>query len=150
MADIKTPKERSKNMAAIKGKDTTPEVYLRKLLFSKGYRYRKNCPHITGHPDIWLPKYRAAVFVHGCYWHRHLNCKYAYTPKSNVEFWLNKFNDNVCRDAIVKQSLMKDGIRCIIVWECTIKAMQKSADYSENRLREIISFLSSNRTFLEL
>ena len=150
MADIKTPEERSRNMAAIKGKDTAPEVYLRKLLFSKGYRYRKNCPHITGHPDIWLPKYRTAVFVHGCYWHRHSNCKYAYTPKSNIEFWSKKFEDNICRDANVKQRLTMDGIRWIVIWECTIKSMQKSPECSEKYMSEIRYFLGSDRTSLEL
>ena len=87
MTDIKSPEERSRNMAAIRSKDTKPEVYLRKLLFAQGYRYRKNYKKIPGHPDIYLPKYRTAIFVHGCFWHRHQGCKYAYMPYSNIEFW---------------------------------------------------------------
>ena len=75
MADIKSPEARSLNMSAIKSKDTKPELYLRKLLFSQGYRYRKNVRDVYGHPDIYLPKYNTAVFVHGCFWHRHNNCK---------------------------------------------------------------------------
>lgn len=82
MTDIKSPEERSRNMAAIRSKDTKPEVYLRKLLFAQGYRYRKNYKKIPGHPDIYLPKYRTAIFVHGCFWHRHQGCKYAYMPKA--------------------------------------------------------------------
>ena len=81
MADIKSPEDRSRNMAAIRNKDTKPEIYLRNLLFAEGYRYRKNYAKIPGHPDIYLPKYKTAIFVHGCFWHRHQGCKYAYMPK---------------------------------------------------------------------
>ncbi len=95
VADIKSKDARSKNMAAIRSRETKPEIYLRKLLFSKGYRYRKNVSYIFGHPDMYLAKYKTAVFVHGCFWHRHQGCKFAYVPKSNVEFWENKFNGNV-------------------------------------------------------
>ena len=150
MADIKTPEERSRNMAAIKGKSTKPEVYLRKLLFSKGYRYRKNCPQIIGHPDIWLAKYDTAIFVHGCYWHRHPGCKFAYTPKSNVDFWVRKFEENVSRDELVSDKLQREGIKCVVVWECTIKNMQKSCEACESYLSSISSFLNSDDLYLEL
>lgn len=82
MADIKSPKERSRNMSRIKGKDTMPEVYIRKKLYERGFRYRKNTNIVPGHPDIWMRKYNAAIFVHGCYWHRHRGCRYAYMPKN--------------------------------------------------------------------
>ena len=85
--DIKSPEERSKNMAAIHSKNTKPEVYFRKLLFAQGYRYSLNSKNIPGHPDIYLKKYNTAIFVHGCFWHRHEGCKYAYMPKSRAEFW---------------------------------------------------------------
>ena len=150
MADIKTPEERSRNMAAIKGKDTKPEVYLRKLLFSKGYRYRKNCPQIIGHPDIWLAKFRTAIFVHGCYWHRHPGCRFAYTPKSNVVFWSQKFEDNISRDNTVKEKLLHERIKCVIVWECTVKQMQKDSNMADISLSRIITFFDSENLYLEL
>ena len=102
MADIVSPEKRSQNMSAIRSKDTKPEVYLRKLLFAQGYRYRIADKSVPGHPDIFLRKYNTAIFVNGCFWHRHPDCKYAYTPKSRVEFWQKKFDDNVQRDAVVK------------------------------------------------
>lgn len=150
MADIKTPEERSRNMAAIKGKDTKPEMYLRKLLYSKGYRYRKNFSQIPGHPDIWLAKYRTAIFVHGCYWHRHPGCKYAYTPKSNAGFWASKFDDNVQRDKKIVAELSFQGIRCLVMWECTLNAMRKNENMALHTLSEIESFLASDRMYLEI
>jgi len=84
-------------MAAIRSTDTKPEVYIRKELFARGYRYRLHDARIPGHPDLYLSRYNAVIFVHGCYWHRHQGCKYAYTPKSRTEFWKKKFLDNVRR-----------------------------------------------------
>ena len=89
--DIKSPEERSKNMAAIHSKNTKPEIYLRKLMFARGYRYSVNSKSVPGHPDIYMKKYNTAIFVHGCFWHRHEGCKYAYVPKSRIEFWQKKF-----------------------------------------------------------
>lgn len=102
-------------MAAIRSKNTKPEVYLRKLLFAKGYRYRVADKNILGHPDIFLRKYNTAIFIHGCFWHRHQGCKYAYAPKSRVEFWQKKFDDNVRRDAVVRAELQERGVKCLIV-----------------------------------
>ena len=92
--DIKSPEERSKNMAAIHSKNTKPEIYFRKLLFARGYRYSLNSKNIPGHPDVYLRKYNTAIFVHGCFWHRHNGCKYAYMPKSREDFWAEKFETN--------------------------------------------------------
>lgn len=103
--DIKSPEERSKNMAAIHSKNTKPEIYLRKLLFARGYRYGVNSKSVPGHPDIYMKKYNTAIFVHGCFWHRHEGCKYAYMPQSRVEFWLKKFEANVKRDELVRKEL---------------------------------------------
>ena len=129
MADIKSPEQRSQNMAKIRSKDTKPEEYIRHLLFNRGYRYRKNVARVPGHPDAWLAKYNVALFVHGCFWHRHPGCKYAYTPKSRVEFWNKKFEQNLKRDQQVKTELEKRDIRCLVVWECSIKkAQKKNAD----------------------
>lgn len=138
MADTISPERRSRNMSAIKNKDTKPEVYLRRLLFHQGFRYRKNYSGVFGHPDIYLPKYKVAIFVHGCYWHRHSGCQYAYMPKSRVEFWQKKFDDNVRRDELVRETLESQGIRCLIVWECTVKKMRKDGEFEEKQL-ELIS-----------
>ena len=137
-------------MAAIKGKDTKPEIYLRKLLFSKGFRYRTNSSMIPGHPDIWMRKYNTAVFVHGCFWHRHSGCKYAYSPKSRIEFWEAKFEKNVLRDMQVKKQLEIHNVKCLVVWECTIKAMMKNDDLKNDCLGKIERFLSSGAKYEEM
>ena len=128
-------------MSAIRSRDTQPEVYLRKLLFSRGFRYRKNDRSVFGTPDIWLPKYRTAVFVHGCFWHRHDGCRLAYTPGTRVEFWQKKFDANVRRDALVRQTLEQQGVRCIIVWECTIRQMRKDMDTEDAELEKLIKLI---------
>lgn len=138
MADTINPDRRSRNMSAIKIKDTKPEVYLRKLLYHQGFRYRKNYSAVFGHPDIYLPKYKVAIFVHGCYWHRHSGCQYAYMPKSRVEFWQKKFDDNIRRDKLVRETLENQGIRCIVVWKCTIKKMQKNKEIETGTLQDLI------------
>lgn len=91
MTDIVSREQRSKNMAAIKSKDTKAEIYLRKLLFAEGYRYSINSTAVPGHPDIYLRKYNTAIFVNGCFWHRHTECKFAYMPKSNTSFGKKSF-----------------------------------------------------------
>jgi DNA mismatch endonuclease (patch repair protein) len=99
MADVKTPELRSRNMAAIKGKDTKPEMIVRKYLFSRGLRFRVQVRRLPGTPDIVLPKYKTVIFVNGCFWHGHERCKYFRLPKSNVGFWEEKIERNVARDA---------------------------------------------------
>lgn len=96
--DVLTPEQRKKNMKSIRGKDTKYEVLVRKALFAEGFRFRKNDKRFPGTPDIVLPKYRTVVFINGCFWHRHPGCKYATTPKTNVEFWNKKFEANVRKD----------------------------------------------------
>ena len=150
MADIVSAEERSRNMAAIRNRDTKPEVYLRKLLFVRGYRYRIAAKSVPGHPDIFLRKYNTAIFVHGCFWHRHQGCKYAYTPKSRVEFWQKKFDDNVRRDRIVQKELLAKNIKCLVVWECTIKKMIKNTEFENLIINKCISFLFSDRQQMEL
>ena len=98
MADVHDTAIRSYNMSRIKGKDTKPEETVRKYLFSKGFRYRKNVSTLPGKPDIVLPKYKTCIFVHGCFWHKHEGCKYFVWPKSNEEFWKDKLEKNVARD----------------------------------------------------
>ena len=150
MADTISPERRSQNMSAIRSKDTKPEIYLRKLLFAEGYRYRIAEKSIPGHPDMFLRKYNTTIFVHGCFWHRHQGCKYAYTPKSRVEFWQKKFDDNVRRDAVVRTALQENNIKCLIVWECTIKQMLKNTDMEHQIIVQCAKFLQSGELRLEL
>lgn len=148
--DIKSPEERSKNMAAIHSKNTKPEIYLRKLLFARGYRYGVNSKSVSGHPDIYMKKYNTVIFVHGCFWHRHEGCKYAYMPKSRVEFWQKKFDTNVKRDELVRKELTSKKIKVLIVWECTIKRMKKDKKTEEEVISLIEKFLLSSEFELEI
>jgi DNA mismatch endonuclease (patch repair protein) len=150
VADIKSVEARSKNMAAIKSRDTGPELYLRKMLFSKGYRYRLGEKHIPGHPDLWLKKYNTAIFIHGCFWHRHQGCKFAYTPKSRIEFWTKKFERNISRDSEIKRELANKGIRCLVVWECSIKNARKKTGCPDKLLENITAFLHGDALYLEV
>ena len=117
----KVSEQRSRNMSAIKSKNTKPEIKVRKVLHSMGYRFRLHSKDLPGSPDIVLPKYKTVIFVHGCFWHRHENCKYASTPKTRQEFWNKKFNENINRDKINQENLSSKGWKIIIVWECEIK-----------------------------
>ena len=148
--DIKSPEERSKNMAAIHSKNTKPEIYLRKLLFARGYRYGVNSKSVPGHPDIYLKKYNTAIFVHGCFWHRHEGCKYAYMPKSRVEFWGKKFDANVNRDEIVRKELLDKKVKVVIVWECTINRMKKNEKFRKEKLSQLENYLKNEKYTLEI
>lgn len=149
--DNKSPSERSSNMSRIRSRDTQPELVVRYLLFHAGYRYRIAPSYIKGHPDIYLASRRAAIFVHGCFWHRHPGCPVATTPKSNTEFWLSKFERNRERDRETSEALMSEGIRVLVIWECTVKKALKDTS-SLDLLRDgIIAFLEGSRqTYLEL
>ena len=137
MSDKLTPEKRSWNMSRIKGKDTKIEVEVRKYLFSKGYRFRKNDKRYPGKPDIVLPKYHVAIFVHGCFWHRHEGCKDATTPKTRTEFWLEKFDKNVKNDQIKQEKLKEMGWRVIVIWECELKRdFQGIMDWLEQELKK--------------
>lgn len=138
MADSLSPEKRSWNMSRIKGKDTAIEIQVRKYLFSQGFRYRKNVKTLPGKPDIVLPKYHAVIFVHGCFWHRHPGCKYAYTPKTRVEFWQEKFDKNIQNDIRHKEELLAAGWRVFVIWECQLQGNQK-----ENTLHTLVSDLRS-------
>ena len=107
-------------MSQIRAKDTSIEVKVRKYLFAQGFRYRKNVKGLPGKPDIVLPKYRTVVFIHGCFWHRHENCKRATTPKSRLDYWLPKFDRNVQNDRIHREELEANGWKVITIWECEV------------------------------
>lgn len=117
--DIVDAKTRSRMMSSIRCKDTKPEMKLRKRLFALGFRYRLHAK-LPGRPDLLLRKYNAAIFVHGCFWHRHERCRFASTPKTRSEFWSNKFAKNVVRDYQNKHDLLELGWRVAVVWECEI------------------------------
>lgn len=136
MSDKLTPEKRSWNMSRIKGKDTKIEVEVRKYLFSKGYRFRKNDKRYPGKPDIVLPKYHVAIFVHGCFWHRHEGCKDATIPKTRTEFWLEKFDKNVKNDQIKQEKLRELGWKVIVIWECEIKKdLIKTMEWLEQEIK---------------
>lgn len=140
--DKLTKEQRHRNMAAIHGKDTKPEMLVRKFLFSRGFRYRLNHPRLPGHPDLVLRKYRTVIFVNGCFWHGHDNCKYFRLPRTNVEFWKNKIERNKKRDHEEQIRLAAMGWHCITVWECQLKPQLR-----EETLESLAYTL--NRIFLE-
>lgn len=120
MADNHTKEQRSYNMSRIRSKNNAPEEKVRKLLFSKGFRYRKNDKNLPGCPDIVLPKYKTVIFVNGCFWHKH-NCKRFVWPSSNEEYWKKKILRNVERDEINIKELKELGWKVLVVWECELK-----------------------------
>jgi len=121
MADVMTPEQRSRCMAAIRGKDTKPEMIVRKYLFSRGLRFRVQVRKLPGNPDIVLPKYKTVIFVNRCFWHGHEGCKYFRLPKSNIEFWKEKIERNIERDRESMQALFDLGWKVIRVWECELR-----------------------------
>ena len=119
--DTLTLEKRSWNMGRICSKDTKPEKAVRSLLHKSGYRFRIHRKDLPGKPDIVLPKFKTVIFVHGCFWHRHEGCKYAYTPKSHQEFWQAKFKGNIKRDKKNRDELERLGWKVTVIWECEIK-----------------------------
>lgn len=125
MGDVMTPEQRHKCMARIRSKNTKPEIMVRKYLFARGFRYRKNVRRLPGTPDIVLRKYRTVIFVNGCFWHGHEGCRYSHLPKSNVEFWRNKIERNKKRDLRERVELRRMGWHVIQVWECQLKPKER-------------------------
>ena len=137
--DVLTSDQRSYNMSLIHGKDTKPEILVRKYLFNRGLRFRKNDKRLPGHPDIVFPKYKTVVFVHGCFWHGHKGCKYFVMPKTNVEFWQNKILANIDRDEAISSLLADLGWTVIVVWECELKTKTR-----EQVLSSLYNRITSN------
>jgi len=137
MSDVHSKETRSYNMSRIRSKNTKPEEMVRKYLFSRGLRYRKNDKRLPGKPDLVFPKYRVVVFVHGCFWHKHTGCRYFVLPESNAAFWDEKLEGNRLRDERDILQLCKDGWRVIVVWECELKKTTRG-DRLERLFNEIL------------
>lgn len=125
MVDRLSRERRSWNMSRIRSGNTKPELAVRKALHAMGYRFRLKRRDLPGRPDIVLPKHNTAVFVHGCFWHRHQGCRYAYNPKSRLEFWQSKFEANIARDKTVALQLKSLGWQQLVVWECETKDQER-------------------------
>lgn len=121
MSDIFSKSKRSEIMSKISGKETKPEILVRKYLFSKGFRYRKNVKELPGRPDIVLPKYKTIIFIHGCFWHGHEECKKSALPTTNTEFWREKIGKNIERDRRTIAELKQLGWSVVVIWQCEIK-----------------------------
>ncbi|KMJ52855.1 DNA glycosylase [Vogesella sp. EB] len=145
MADIVDVQTRSRMMAGIRARDTRPEMLLRKALHARGYRYRLCDKRLPGKPDMVFPRYKAVIFVHGCFWHGHEACHLFRLPKSNTVFWQAKIAANVARDRVVLESLATDGWRVMVVWECALKG--RNLIPLEDLLVTISSWLDSKTKF---
>ena len=141
MVDTLTSAERSERMSRIRSRDTKPELALRKALHGRGFRFRLHDRRLPGKPDIVLPKHRTVIFVHGCFWHRHPGCKIATTPKTNTDFWIDKFDRNMARDKGNSEALIAAGWRVIVVWECELG----NAARADARTAELVNDIVSNR-----
>lgn len=124
MADVHSKEVRSYNMSRIRGKDTKPEMLVRRFLHSQGFRYLLHDKKLPGKPDIVLPKYKTVIFIHGCFWHGHEGCKYFVVPKTKTDWWLAKINGNKANDKKAFDSLIENGWKVIEVWECELKKGQ--------------------------
>ena len=141
MADIVTPQVRSRLMAGIRGKDTKPELLIRKGLHQLGFRYRLHTRKLPGKPDLLFPKYRAVIFVHGCFWHRH-RCNLFKWPATRKKFWRNKIESNRKRDIRVRKELARKGWRILVVWECALKGTARLPE--EVVIRQCVSWLTKS------
>lgn len=149
MADVMTPEQRSRCMAAVKGKNTKPEMIVRKYLFSRGLCFRVQVRKLPGNPDIVLPKYKTVIFVNGCFWHGHEGCKYFRLPKSNVEFWKEKIERNIERDKESMQALLDLGWKVIRVWECELRNKANREETLNKIYNSITSSEGSGYSFEE-
>ena len=135
MVDHLTPDERSRNMAAIRSKNTKPELIVRSILHKEGYRFRLHRKGLPGSPDIILKKYQTIIFVHGCFWHRHKGCKDCTTPKTRTDYWVDKFRKNVDRDKKNEEQLKTLGWKVLVIWQCEIKNKDKLLAKLRNKLK---------------
>lgn len=139
MTDVHSKTVRSFNMSRIKGKDTKPEMLVRRFLHANGFRYKLHDKTLPGKPDIVLPKYKTVIEVQGCYWHGHQNCRYSHLPKSNTEFWKEKIGANVKRDKENLKKLKELGWNVIVIWECELKPKVFHQILNDNLLAKLRS-----------
>ena len=139
---LKPSTKRSAIMRAVKGKHTKPELIVRSIIHQMGFRFSLHKKELPGRPDICLPKYKLAIFVHGCFWHRHFNCKFATMPSSNVEFWSDKFRLNIKRDKEKANSLRRAGWRVFTIWGCECRKPQVLRQKIHRKLQSIKSATS--------
>ncbi len=147
MADVFSSEKRSSVMSKIRGKDTKPEVKVRKALHGLGYRYSLHKKELPGKPDLYFKKYNAVVEINGCYWHGH-NCHLFSMPKSNTEFWKKKINGNKKRDERNIEKLKEMGFRVLIIWECAIKG--KTSLQFDSLIKEVEEWINSESNFMEI
>lgn len=143
MADVMKPEQRSALMSRIRGKDTTPEKLVRAMLWRQGFRFRLHAKDVKGRPDILLPKWRAAVLVHGCFWHGHQNCRLFRLPSTRAEFWNQKLASNQARDQRTLTALSEAGWRVAVVWECALRDDPNALGHS------LTSWMRSDATHAE-
>lgn len=129
-------------MSKISGKETKPEILVRKFLFAQGFRYRKNDKKLPGKPDIVLPKYKTVIFVHGCFWHIHKNCPKSKLPTSNQEFWENKIQKNIERDKKNLKTLKNENWKIIIIWQCQIK----NRELFETKMKKVVKKIKDTKS----
>jgi DNA mismatch endonuclease (patch repair protein) len=144
MADVVSKETRSRMMAGIRGANTAPELALRREMHARGFRFRLHVAGLPGRPDLVFPKYRAAVLVHGCFWHRHAECRFTTTPASNAAFWSAKFEGNVARDLRNLEKLRSVGWRTAIVWECEVR------DGAGHAAAQLAKWLRSKQRHIEI
>lgn len=147
MVDVVDAVTRSRMMSGIKGKNTKPEVSIRSALHARGFRYRIHVNNLPGKPDLVLPKYKAVVFVHGCFWHGH-TCRYFKIPRTRPDFWMEKIEKNRIRDRLQEIALLSDGWRVLIVWECAIRSMDKKK--SMVLIDQIAAWLINGNEYLQI
>lgn len=147
MVDVVDAVTRSRMMSGIKGKNTKPEVSIRRALHARGFRYRTHVNNLPGKPDLVLPKYKAVVFVHGCFWHGH-TCRYFKIPRTRPDFWMEKIEKNRTRDRFQEIALLSDGWRVLIVWECVIRSMDKKK--SMVLIDQIAEWLINGNEYLQI
>lgn len=141
--DTVSKETRSKIMRRVKSQNTAPELFIRKAIWRAGMRYRKNYKELSGTPDLYISKYKTVIFIHGCFWHRHEGCQNAGVPKSNTEFWLQKFSKNAERDEQNRMTLMSSGLQVIVIWECTVRKMMKNPIVKEETFSKILDAIKN-------